>query len=277
MTKLINDRIELTIENHIATVRLARADKMNALDSKMFDALTITGEKILNTQEVRVVILTGDGGNFCAGLDKSTFESVLQQASNSGSSQSDIAASNLSDRTHGIANLAQHVVWLWRELPMPVIAAIDGVALGGGLQIALGADMRFAAADSSFSILEMKWGIVPDMSSTQIMRHLVRDDIIRELTYTARIFSAQEAKQWGFITDIKDKPLEYAQSLAEKIANQNPHAIRGAKQIIDKANYQSAAEGLLTESVIQDTIIGTPNQIEAVMSVMQKRKPVFKD
>ena len=277
MTTLINDRVELTIGNHIATVRLARADKMNALDIKMFDALAATGEKIRNTQDVRVVIVTGDGGNFCAGLDKSNFESILQKTAGEDSAEASRVGSNLSERTHGIANLVQHVVWLWRELPMPVIAAIDGMALGGGLQIALGADMRYAAADSKFSILEMKWGLVPDMSSTQIMRHLVSDDIIRELTYTARIFSAQEAKQWGFITDIKDQPLEHAQSLAEQIVNQNPHAIRGAKQIIDKANYQSAAEGLLMESEIQDQIIGTPNQIEAVMSVMQKRKPVFED
>jgi len=275
MNKLINDRIELTIENHIATVCLARADKMNALDAKMFEALVSVGETLLSTNGVRAVILTGDGDNFCAGLDKSNFQSMLTP-SDSASVDQQTLPTKLSERTHGIANMPQHVVWLWRELPMPVIAAINGVALGGGLQLALGADMRYAGADSRFAILEMKWGLVPDMSSTQIMRHLIADDVIRELTYTARIFSAQEAKAWGFITDIKEDPLAHAQALAQEIASKNPDAIRGAKQIIDQANYQTAAQGLMMESVVQDSIIGTPNQIEAVMSVMQKRAPDFK-
>lgn len=276
MTKLINDRVELTIENHIANVRLARADKMNALDLKMFEALAMTGEQLLNNQEVRVVVISGEGGNFCAGLDKSNFESMLAEAKPDASNKAELPA-KLSDRTHGIANMPQHVVWLWRELPMPVIAAIQGVALGGGLQLALGADMRYAAPNSQFSILEMKWGMVPDMSSTQIMRHLIQDDVIRELTYTARIFTAEQAKGWGFITDIKEDPLAHAQSIAQEIVNKNPHAIRGAKHIIDQANYQTVEQGLLTESKVQDSIIGTPNQIEAVMSVMQKRAPNFKD
>jgi enoyl-CoA hydratase/carnithine racemase len=183
----------------------------------------------------------------------------------------------LADRTHGFANALQYVVWMWRELPMPVIAAIDGFCLGGGLQIALGADFRYAKADSKFSILEMRWGIVPDMSSTQIMRHMIRDDVIRELTYTAKIFDAEQAKEWGFITEIVDDPLAHAMSVANEIAYKNPDAIRAAKKIIDASNYQTAEEGLLMESVEQDKIMGTPNQVEAVMAELQKRKPDFKD
>jgi enoyl-CoA hydratase/carnithine racemase len=166
---------------------------------------------------------------------------------------------------------------MWRELPMPVIAAIDGFALGGGLQIALGADFRYAAANSKFSILEMRWGIVPDMGSTQIMRHLVRDDVVRELTYTAKIFSAQEAKEWGFITDIVESPLEHAMAVAEQISLKNPDAIRASKKILEASHYQTAEEGLLMESAEQDKIMGTPNQIEAVMAELQKRKPDFVD
>jgi len=165
---------------------------------------------------------------------------------------------------------------MWRELPVPVIAAIDGFALGGGLQIALGADFRFAAPDSRYSIMEMKWGIVPDMGSTQIMRHLVRDDVIRELTYTAKIFTAQQAKEWGFITEIVDDPTAHAMNVAKDITLKNPDAVRAAKKIIDSANYQTAAEGLLMESSEQDKIMGTANQIEAVMAEMQKRAPDFK-
>ena len=272
---MINDRIELTIENHIAHVRLARPEKMNALDKKMFAAIPMAGEQIRQDPSVRVVVVSGEGGNFCAGLDKSNFAGILDKQGVSASEEDQ--ARPLTERTHGIANDFQVVVWLWRELPMPVIAAVDGVAFGGGLQIALGADFRFVAPDSRFSIMELKWGLVPDMSSTQIMRHLVRDDVIRELTYTARIFDAQQAKDWGFVSDIVDEPLAHAMQVAEEIAVKNPHAIRAAKRIIDASYYQTAAEGLLMESQEQDKIIGSPNQIEAVMAELQARKPQFVD
>ncbi len=272
---MINNRITLSVENHIAHVTLSRADKMNALDNEMFEAIPMVGEQIRNNSSIRVVVVSGDGGNFCAGLDKSNFSSILEKKGVS--LEDDEPAMVLADRTHGIANALQYVVWMWRELPMPVIAAVEGFCLGGGLQIALGADFRYAKPDSKFSILEMRWGIVPDMSSTQIMRHMIRDDVIRELTYTAKIFDAEQAKDWGFITDIVDNPLAHAMSVAEQIAYKNPDAIRAAKKIIDASNYQTAAEGLLMESVEQDKIMGTPNQIEAVMAELQKRKPEFKD
>ena len=288
---MINNRIELTIEDHIAHVKLSRADKMNALDSEMFAAIPMVGEQIRQDKRVRAVVLSGDGGNFCAGLDKSNFTSILGKQGVAIDDKQGVAIDDkqavaiddekpamvLADRTHGMSNALQYVVWMWRELPMPVLAAIEGFALGGGLQIALGADMRYATADSQFSILEMRWGIVPDMGSTQIMRHLVADDVIRELTYTAKIFSAQEAKKWGFITDIVDDPLAHAMKVAEQISLKNPDAIRASKKILESSNYQTAAEGLLMESVEQDKIMGKPNQIEAVMSELQKRKPNFID
>jgi len=271
---MINDRIKLSIDNHIAHVQFARPDKMNALDSKMFDAIPMVGELLRTDPSIRVVVLSGEGDNFCAGLDKSNFAAVLEDAEQGADKP---ALSKLAERTHGIANMFQYAVWMWRELPMPVIAAINGVAVGGGLQIALGADMRFAESSCRFSILELKWGIVPDMSSTQIMRHLIPDDVIRELTYTARIFGAQEAREWGFITNIVDDPIAHAMQVAREIADKNPHAIRAAKRIIDTANYQTAEQGLLMESQEQDKLMGTPNQIEAIMAELQKRPPDFKD
>jgi len=272
---MINNRIEFTVEDHVAHVKLSRADKMNALDNEMFEAIPMVGEEIRSNPSIRVVVISGDGGNFCAGLDKSNFSSMLD---NSGISiGGDEPAATLEARTHGIANAAQYAVWMWRELPVPVIAAVDGFCLGGGLQIALGADFRYTEAGSKFSILEMRWGIIPDMSSTQIMRHLIRDDVIRELTYTAKIFNAEQAKEWGFVTDIVDDPLQHAMAVAKEIAYKNPDAIRAAKKVIDTSYYQTASEGLLMESVEQDKIIGSPNQTEAVMAEMQKRKPMFKD
>lgn len=272
---VIHDRIQLTIENHVAHVVLSRADKMNALDVAMLEAIPMVGEKIRSIETIRAVVLSGDGGNFCAGLDKSNFAAILEKKDSFlNSTDPEI---NLAKRTHGIANALQHVVWMWRDLAMPVFVAIEGVALGGGLQIALGGDCRYATPSSRFSILEMKWGLVPDMGSTQIMRHLVRDDIIRELTYTAKIFTAEQAKEWGFITDIVQDPVAHALGIANDVVNSNPDAIRASKKIIEAANYLSVAEGLLMESVEQDNVIGEPNQIEAVMSQLQKREAEFID
>jgi len=272
---LVHDRIELNIENHVAQVVLSRADKINALDIAMLEAIPMVGDKIRADKSIRAVVLSGAGGNFCAGLDKENFSRMLN--SNNASIDEKPPELVLATRTHGIANLVQHVVWMWRDLPQPVLVAIDGMALGGGLQIALGGDCRYATPNSSFSILEMKWGLIPDMGSTQIMRHLVRDDVIRELTYTAQFFSAKKAKEWGFITDIIDDPVNHALLVAQKIAEQNPDAIRAAKKVIESANYQSVAEGLLMESVEQDGVIGQANQVEAVMSQLQNRAPNFKD
>jgi enoyl-CoA hydratase/carnithine racemase len=158
-----------------------------------------------------------------------------------------------------------------------VIAAVHGVAVGGGLQIALAADMRYAAPKTRFSILEMKWGIIPDMGSSQLMRHLAPEDIVRELSYTARIFEADEAKEYGFITKIVDDPLAHAMEVAKQIVNRNPHAVRACKRVFNAANYVTEAQGLLMESQEQDKIMGKPNQIEAVMAELQKRPPVFED
>ena len=272
---MINNRISLSVENHVAHVVLSRPEKMNALDSEMFAAIPMVGDEIRGDKSIRAVVVSGDGGNFCAGLDKSNFSSMLD---NEGLSLGgDEPSSVLAERTHGVANAAQYAVWMWRELPMPVIAAIEGFCLGGGLQIGLGADFRYASIDSQFSILEMRWGIVPDMGSTQIMRHLIRDDIIRELTYTAKLFGAEQAKEWGFITDIADDPVAHAIKVAEQIAYKNPDAIRAAKKILDNSHYLTVQQGLLMESVEQDKIMGSKNQIEAVMAELQKRKPNFKD
>lgn len=248
---------------------------MNALDNEMFQAIPLVGEKIRSDSSIRVVVISGDGGNFCAGLDKSNFASMLEPSQDSEDSANVVVG--LSERTQGIANDPQYAAWMWRELPMPVIAAIDGFCLGGGLQIALGADFRYASANSKYSVMETRWGIVPDMSSTQIMRHMVRDDVIRELIYTAKIFDAEQALKWGFITDIVDDALAHAMAVAKQIANKNPDAIKAAKKIVDASYYLTAEQGLLMESVEQDKIMGTPNQIEAVMAELQKRKPNFTD
>lgn len=272
---MTNPVIQLNVKNHVAHVELCRPDKMNALNSEMFLALIETANQIKNDTSVRVVVISGQGGNFCSGLDKSNFDSVMQgQGLKLGN---DPGVTGLSQRTHGIYNLVQAVVLQWRDLVVPVIAAIEGVALGGGLQIALAADMRYTSSASQFSVLEIKWGLVPDMGSTQLMRHLASDDIVRELTYTGRLFSAQQAHDYGFITSISKKPIEHAFEIAGLISQQNPQAIKASKKLLNTAPYLSIEEGVLLESQLQDDIIGSANQLEAVMSVLEKRTPKFTD
>jgi enoyl-CoA hydratase/carnithine racemase len=186
-------------------------------------------------------------------------------------------ARDLAKRTHGIANRPQQCAWLWRDLPVPVIAAVHGVALGGGLQIALGADLRYATADTRFSVMEIKWGLVPDLAGTQLMRHLAREDIVRELTYTGRVFDGTEALQYGFVTRLVDDPRAAAMETAKEIAGKSPDAVRAAKRLLNAAVASDAATGLMAESVEQQKLIGSPNQLEAIMSNLQKRAANYTD
>ena len=264
----MENRIETTIKDHIADVKLVRSDKMNALDQHMFDALISTAAALEANGDVRCVVISGVGKAFCAGLDLSNFN--MDQTSN-------LKAQPLAVRTHGMANHPQKAAWAWRELSVPVIAAVHGVAIGGGLQIMLGSDIRYVHPDTKLSIMEIKWGLVPDMSSTQVMRHIVRDDIIRELTYTGRMFSGREAVEWGFATHLSEDPYTDAMALAKIIASKSPSAIQGSQKLLSQAPYCNQEEGLILESVIQDDIIWKENQLEAVFSEMQRRPGNYKN
>lgn len=266
------DRISVTIENGVADVRMVRVDKMNALDDAMFSALIETGERLKADPSVRVVVLSGEGRAFCAGLDMGNF-GKMASGERKGGGETLVTAS----RTPGGSNRAQHAVMVWREIPVPVIAAIHGVAFGGGFQLTLGADLRYVTADTRMSVMEIKWGLVPDMAGLVLMRHLARDDVIRELTYSGRQFTGEEAVQLGFATRVCADPRADALALAAEIASKNPHAIRADKRLFEVAASGSQQEVLLAESVEQTALIGSPNQIEAVMANMQKRAPVFAD
>ena len=267
----MNDRVSITIENHIADVRLTRADKMNALDPAMFQAIIAAGEQLSHAKGVRAVVLSGEGRSFCAGLDMASMASVGGGNASGGSGKS------LSDRTHGNANDFQYVCTLWRRLPMPVIAAVHGVCFGGGLQIASGADIRIAAPDARLSIMEMKWGLIPDMGGYAVWRGYVRDDVLRELTYTNREFSGAEAQSLGFATYVDENPYDRAMAIAAEIAARNPDAMRLAKDLFNRVPDMDEDAILLAESAEQMKIMRTPNQIEAVMAGMQKRAARFAD
>ena len=267
----MSERVVYTMENGVADVRMNRADKMNALDPAMFEALTATGKKLATDKSLRAVVLSGEGKAFSAGLDFMSFQAMTD--SNRGDMNRRI--SELDEDSP--ANFAQQVSYVWHVLPVPVIAAVHGVAFGGGLQVALGADIRIVAPDVRLSIMEIKWGLVPDMSGTQLLRHLVRLDVVKEMTFTGRIVSAKEAVEIGLATRVCENPLQEAMKLAREIASKSPDAIRAGKKLLNASRLVTVAEGLKLEAELQKSIIGQPNQVEAVRANQEKRDPKFKD
>lgn len=260
----MTDRVSMTVEGGVADVRLSRPDKMNALDPAMFDGIAAVIARLKDMREVRCVVLSGEGRGFCAGLDMASFAGL----GDGGPAE---------QRTHGDANLFQHVAWGWRTLPQPVIAALHGPVLGGGLQIAAGADMRIAGPDTRLAVRELHWGIVPDMAGYALWRGSVREDALRELTYTAREFGAEEAIRLGFVTRIAEDPLGEALALAREIAGRNPDAVRAAKRLFAAAADAQPSAILRAETDEQVRLLRTPNQVEQVRANMEGRAAVFRD
>jgi len=261
----MQDRVTVSLARGIADVRLNRPDKLNALDGAMFEALVETGRRLGAERGLRAVVLSGEGRAFCAGLDVASF-------TGGGGGRS------LFEREAGSpANFAQRAAWVWTELPVPVIAAIHGVAYGGGLQIALAADIRFVAPDARLSVMEIKWGLIPDMSGSQTLRRLVRLDVAKELTYTGRVLSGSEAAALGLATHVSDTPREAALELAREIAARSPSAIRAGKQLLDASALVDLETGLRLEERLQSGLFGTPNQVESVRANVEKRDPRFSD
>ena len=262
-----DNRVSIRIEgNGVAQVRLIRSDKMNALDPDMFAALIDAGRALHDLKGLRAVVLAGEGRSFCAGLDLTSMANTARHD-----------RVPLTERTHGNANHAQQVALQWRKLPVPVIAAVHGVCFGGGLQIASGADIRVIDPTARLAVMEMKWGLVPDMAGYALWKGLVRDDVLRELTYTNREFAGEQAGEYGFATIVDPNPVARATAIAAQIADRNPDAQRAAKRLFNRYLEASTDEILMAESVEQQKLMGTRNQIEAVMSQMEKRKAVFTD
>lgn len=259
-------RVSVEIEHHIAEVTLTRADKMNALDRAMIDGLIEAGEGLLGQDDLRAVILRGNGGAFCAGLDVMSFAALAGQD----------PETLLMPRIYGTQNSFQRVALVWREISVPVIAALHGVCYGGGMQIALGADMRIAHPDTKLAIMEMKWGLIPDMGGMVLLPHLMRSDQMRRLIYTAAPVMADEALRLGLVTELAEDPLAHARTLAQEIAGKSPSAIKQAKALIDYAESGATeADVLLEESRAQASLIGKPHQLEVIAANLQKRPAQF--
>lgn len=260
---MTGERVWISVEDAIAEVRLNRPDKLNAIDTAMFSALSEASAAITARGDVRAVVLSGNGRGFCAGLDLASLAGGVPES--------------LMTRTHGIANLFQNAAWGWRSLAVPVIAAIHGVAFGGGLQIALGADIRIVAPDARLAVMEARWGLVPDMAGIALLRGLVRDDVARELTYTARQITGLEAVELGLATRTADNPRAAALELARQIAAGSPRAVRAAKRLFGLSQDAGAAELLIAESVEQERLLSGPDVAEIVAARAGQRPPRFAD
>ena len=280
-TFAMSDRVSCTIADGVADVRLNRPDKLNALDMAMFDALIETGETLRANRAVRAVVLSGAGRGFCAGRDFGSFQTMAGRRGGAEPGElgtGDGRLGSLGRREQGrITNRGQQAAYAWTEMPVPVIAALHGPALGGGAQIALAADIRIMAPDATLSLLEIRWGLVPDMTGTQMLPRLVGLDVAKELTFTGRMVGGEEAVRIGLATRVSEEPLREALTLASEIAAKSPEAIRGAKALLNLAGLVSLEEGFRAESATIGTLIGGPNQVEAVMSYFEQREPRFAD
>lgn len=272
MTTSFVDRVTVDVFDGIADVRLNRPDKRNALDRAMFAAIIEAGEHVKALPDLRVVVLSGEGKSFCAGLDLSVFGSLRD----GGDSSDDDGTGNPGRlTTSGITHVGQQVAWVWQEIDIPVIAAVHGHALGGGMQIALGADIRIVHPDTKMSVREVYWGLVPDMAGTLFLSRLVRPDVVKELVFTARIFDGREAAALGLVTTLSKDPHSDAMALATEIAGRSPDAVRGSKRLINRLASAGAAEQFAAERAEIGALIGTANQTEAVTAHVQQRPPTF--
>jgi enoyl-CoA hydratase/carnithine racemase len=278
-----SDRVTVDVTDGVADVRLNRPDKLNALDPAMFVAIAEAGARVAADPAVRAVVLSGEGRAFCAGLDFGSFMAMAGQGDGGAAGNGDDAGDDgpgfgVVAQTDGrITHLGQQVAHVWSEVPAPVIAAVSGPCLGGGLQIALGADLRIVHPEAKLSVLEIRWGLTPDMTVTATLPRLVGIDVAKELTWTGRMLSGVEAHALGLATRVSDDPLADALALAREIAAKNPHAIKGAKRLFEQSGRVPLAQQYADERTTIGSIIGRPNQVEAVTAFFEKRAPVFQD
>lgn len=258
--------VTVEIKDHVADVRLNRAEKMNALSIPMFEAINATGKVLAANKDIRAVVLSGEGRGFCAGLDLENFANP------------EIFADPFGPGRGGFSpNFYQLPGYVWKQMPVPVICALHGVAYGGGFQIAMGADIRIAHPDTKLSVMEIKWGLIPDMSASQTLRDLVRLDVAKELTFTGRVVEGREALGLGLVTSLDESPREAALTMARAIAKRNPNAISYSKYLFDKTWHGDEIQGLRTEELLQAKVLKSTNQIEAVMSEMEGRAANFNE
>ena len=260
-----HDRVTLAIEGHIATGSLNRPDKDNGLDLEMMRGLVACAKTIKKNRDVRVVILRGEGKAFCAGLDFATVTKTPLKML-------------LAFTKFGVkkTNLFQQACWAWRELPVPVIAVLHGYCYGGGLQLALAADFRIATPDCELSVMESKWGLIPDMTGTVTLRELVPMDVAKELAMTGRRFDAVEAKTLHLVTQVAEQPEQAARALADAILTRSPDAVSATKALFHSTRHAAEDQAFDRESSLQFKLLRGRNQGEAMAANLKKREPRFR-
>ena len=259
----MSDLVTIDINNHVADVRLNRPEKMNALSWDMFDAITAAGQSLVENRDVRAIVLSGEGRSFCAGMDLENFSS---------GGMSDPFGDG---RGGNWPNYYQAPAYIWKSIPAPVICALHGAAYGGGFQIAMGADIRIAHPDTKLSLMEIKWGLIPDMSASQTLRDLVPLDVAKELAFTGRVVNGQEAKDIGLVTSVNENPLESALEMAAVIASKNPDAVARSKYMFESTWRGDNLQGLAEEERLQTPVLMSPNQVESVMAAVEGRDANF--
>ncbi len=256
--------VNLTIKEGVARVELNRPAQLNSLNIELITALLEVLNTLNSSRDLRVVILSGSQQNFCSGLDVA---GVMADPKNI-----QWLLSSCDGYPH---NKVQHLALGWRSLQVPVIAAIEGYCLGGGLQIALGADLRIAHPAANLSVMEGRWGIIPDMGISVTARGCVKEDVLLRMTVTAEVINGQAALGSGMVTEVADDPLARAQALAELICKRSPEMVKAAKHLLRDSYTQTDEERLALEEKLQRRLLGSPNQMEAVMANIEKRDPVF--
>jgi len=263
----MSEALILSRQDHVATVTLNRPAKHNAINLELFAALADAGVALAADTSLRAIVLQGEGPSFCAGIDLS----VLQNAGE------ELSPEMLQPVDGSVANFFQRAAYVWREVPVPVLCAVQGNVFGAGLQLALGADLRYASSDSRFSVMEIKWGIIPDIAISATLTRLIPADKAKELAWTGRVFDASEAAALGVVTTLTDDPGGAAQETAAAIAAHSPGAIRAIKRLFDESAHLSDADALQLEARLQAALLGRPDQREAVAANLEKRTPVFTD
>ncbi len=260
----MSDRVRIEIVGGTATVTLTRGDKHNGMDMAMLEAVRAAARKLKREKNIRAVILRGDGPSFCAGLD---FKSVFGSAK--------AAATGFAALWSPVRNRFQDWSMDWRDVPAPVIACIHGNCFGAGIQLALGADIRIATPDSKISVMESKWGLIPDMGGAALMRELVPVDVAKELAMTGRVFSGADAYALGLVTHLAADPLEHAQRLAAELATRSPDAVAAAKFLMQDTYGSAESSALAAERRWQRKLLGSRNQRIAVQRNLEKKDLPF--
>jgi enoyl-CoA hydratase/carnithine racemase len=277
MSEATAERVSVTLADGIVSVQLTRPDKRNALDPAMMEALVAAGEQVKSMPGARAVVLSGAGASFCAGLDLGSMRSLAGSGPRGESGESGARGESgaLARPEGAITHLGQQMCWVWQEVPVPVVAAVHGHALGGGLQLALGADIRVIHPDTQLSLREVYWGLVPDMTGSLTLGRLARADVLKDLMFSARIFDGREAGELGLATQVSDTPLKDAEALARGYAERSPAAVRAAKELANHLLYGDAAGQFAAERRLIHGLAGTAEQAEAVRAHFEKRPPAF--